>query len=65
MHTSKFSLIDYLDSKEMMAEYLTTVLDEGDKADVINAIGNCKSHRWGNIIRRNRTKQNKFIQGSF
>jgi len=39
METSKFDIPDYLDSKEMIAEYLNTVLDEGDSADVINAIG--------------------------
>lgn len=39
MVTSKLDIADYLDSKEMMAEYFNTVLEEGDKADVINAIG--------------------------
>ena len=39
MVTSKFDIADYLDSKEMMAEYLNTVLEEGDDKDVINAIG--------------------------
>ncbi|HAH57190.1 MAG: putative addiction module antidote protein [Lentimicrobium sp.] len=39
MVTSKFDIADYLDSKEMIAEYLNTVLEEGDNADVINAIG--------------------------
>lgn len=39
METSKFDIADYLDSKEMIAEYLNTVLEEGDNADVINAIG--------------------------
>lgn len=39
MKTSKFELADYLDSKEMIAEYLNSVLEEGDSADVINAIG--------------------------
>jgi probable addiction module antidote protein len=39
METSKFDLADYLDNKEMIAEYLNTVLEEGDSSDVINAIG--------------------------
>lgn len=39
MGTSKFDIADYLDSKDMIAEYLNTVLEEGDNADVINAIG--------------------------
>ncbi|UII76891.1 putative addiction module antidote protein [Flagellimonas sp. HMM57] len=39
MKTSKFDIADYLDSKEMIAEYLNTVLEEGDNADIINAIG--------------------------
>jgi probable addiction module antidote protein len=39
MGTSKFEIADYLESKEMIAEYLNTVLEEGDSTDVINAIG--------------------------
>ncbi len=39
MGTSKFDIADYLDNKKMIAEYLNTVLEEGDNADVINAIG--------------------------
>ena len=39
MGTSKFDIADYLHSKEMIAEYLNTVLEEGDNADIINAIG--------------------------
>lgn len=39
MDTSKFEIADYLDSKEMIAEYLNTVMEEGDDADIINAIG--------------------------
>ena len=37
MRTSKFDIADYI--KEMIAEYLNNVLEEGDSADVINAIG--------------------------
>lgn len=33
MGTSKFDIADYLDSKDMIAEYLNTVLEEGDNAD--------------------------------
>jgi len=39
METTKFDIADYLDSKEMIAEYLNAVLEEGDNADIINAIG--------------------------
>ena len=39
MKTTKFDIADYLDSKEMIAEYLNTVLEEGNEADIINAIG--------------------------
>ncbi|SHO61839.1 addiction module antidote protein [Algoriphagus zhangzhouensis] len=39
MNTSKFEIADYLDSKEMIAEYLNTVLEEGDNDDIIYAIG--------------------------
>ena len=39
MGTSRFEIADYLDSKEMIVEYLNTVLEEGNNADVINAIG--------------------------
>ena len=39
MKNSRFEIADYLDSKEMIAEYLNTVLEEGNNADIINAIG--------------------------
>ncbi|WP_421806343.1 addiction module antidote protein [Flagellimonas sp.] len=39
MRTSKFDIADYLDNQEMIAEYLNTVLEEGDSGDVITAIG--------------------------
>ncbi|MCZ2481234.1 putative addiction module antidote protein [Aquirufa nivalisilvae] len=39
METSKFDIADYLDNNEMIAEYLNTVLEEGNEADVITAIG--------------------------
>ena len=39
METSRFDIADYLDNKEMIAEYLNTVLEEGDDSDVIAAIG--------------------------
>ena len=39
MGTSRFEIADYLDSKENIAEYLNTVLEEGSNADIINAIG--------------------------
>jgi|TARA_R110000823_G_scaffold309545_1_gene433784 probable addiction module antidote protein len=39
METTKFDIADYLDSEEMIAEYLNTVLEDGDSADLIVAIG--------------------------
>jgi len=39
METSKFDIADYLDSNEMIAEYLNAVLADGNDADVIAAIG--------------------------
>lgn len=39
METSRFDIADYLDNKEMIAEYLNTVLEEGDDSDVVTAIG--------------------------
>ncbi|MBX2930690.1 MAG: putative addiction module antidote protein [Chitinophagaceae bacterium] len=40
MNISKFDIADYLDSNEMIAEYLNTVLEEGDDSAIITAIGN-------------------------
>lgn len=39
MDTSKFDIADYLDSNEMIAEYLNAVLEEGNEVDVFTAIG--------------------------
>ncbi len=39
MSTTKLDIADYFDSKEMIAEYLNTVLEEGNSSDVIIAIG--------------------------
>jgi probable addiction module antidote protein len=39
METSKFDIADYLDSNEMIAEYLNSVLEEGNNEDVITALG--------------------------
>jgi probable addiction module antidote protein len=39
METSKFDIADYLDSKEMIAEYLNTVLEEGNDNEIVTAIG--------------------------
>ena len=41
MGTSKFDIADYLDSKEMIAEYLNTVLEDGDNADVALLVAIC------------------------
>jgi len=39
MGTSKFDIADYLENKEMIADYLNTVLEEGNESDIIVAIG--------------------------
>ena len=39
MESTKFDIADYLDSKEMIAEYLNEILEEGNDAEVITAIG--------------------------
>jgi probable addiction module antidote protein len=39
MGTSSFDIADYLDSNEMIAQYLNTVLEDGDNSDLIQAIG--------------------------
>ena len=39
MDTSKFDIADYLDSNEMIAEYLNLILEQGDENEVIIAIG--------------------------
>jgi probable addiction module antidote protein len=40
MEKSKFDVADYLDSNEMIAEYLNVVLEEGGDAEIVVAIGN-------------------------
>lgn len=39
MKTTKFDIADYLDSNEMIAEYLNAALGEGDDNDIVSAIG--------------------------
>ena len=39
MKTSKFEIADYLDSNELISEYLNIVIKEGDSEDVKNAVG--------------------------
>ena len=39
MATTKFDIADYLDSEEMIAEYLNIVLEDGESSDLIVAIG--------------------------
>lgn len=40
MDISKFDIADYLDSNEMIAEYLNVVIEEGDDSEIVVAIGN-------------------------
>lgn len=39
METSRFDIADYLDSNEMIAEYLNTVLEDGNDEEIITALG--------------------------
>ena len=39
METSKFDIADYLDSNEMIAEYLNAVLEKGNDDAILVAIG--------------------------
>jgi probable addiction module antidote protein len=39
METTKFDIADYLENEEMIAEYLNTVLEDGNSSDLIVAIG--------------------------
>ncbi|MCO5276068.1 MAG: putative addiction module antidote protein [Flavobacteriales bacterium] len=39
METSRFDIADYLDSSEMIAEYLNEVLEEGSDSEIVSAIG--------------------------
>ncbi|MEL6191892.1 MAG: addiction module antidote protein [Bacteroidota bacterium] len=39
MDTTKFNVADYLDDDDMIREYLTSVLEEGDANDIIVALG--------------------------
>lgn len=42
METSKFEITDYLDSNEMIAEYLNAVLEKGNDSELIIAISMTK-----------------------
>jgi len=39
LETSKFDIADYLDSNEMIAEYLNVILEEGSDTEIVTAIG--------------------------
>jgi DNA-binding phage protein len=52
METSKFDIADYLDSNEMIAESLNTVLAEGNDSDVITAIGGQIQINPGSLIKK-------------
>ncbi len=63
METSKFDIADYLDSNEMIAEYLNAVLEEGNDAEIVVALGRCCKSNWNDQnSRRNGNEQAKFVQ---
>jgi len=39
-NVTTFDISQYLDSKEMIAEYLSSVLEDGDTNELLEAIGN-------------------------
>lgn len=39
MEPTRFEIADYLDNNEMIAEYLNTVLEEGNNDEIVTAIG--------------------------
>ncbi|MCB0508713.1 MAG: putative addiction module antidote protein [Chitinophagales bacterium] len=39
MEPTKFDIADYLDSHEMIAEYLNAVMEEGNDSEIVVAIG--------------------------
>ena len=45
MKVSRFDPVDYLDSEEMMAEYLAAALEEGDPDLFLNALANVAKAR--------------------
>ncbi len=42
---TKFDISEYLDDDAMIAEYLNTVLEEGDAADIVLALGHIAKAR--------------------
>jgi probable addiction module antidote protein len=40
MEITKFDISDYLDSNEMITEYLNEVLENGNENDLVKALGN-------------------------
>ncbi len=42
---TKFDIAEYLDNDAMIAEYLNTVLEEGDSEDVVTALGHVAKAR--------------------
>ncbi|PWL29011.1 addiction module antidote protein [uncultured Roseivirga sp.] len=42
---TKFEIAEYLDDDSMIAEYLNTVLEEGDTEDIITALGHVAKAR--------------------
>jgi len=49
METSKLDIANYLDSHEMIAEYLNAVLEEGNDAEIVSAIGHIAKAIGGQI----------------
>jgi probable addiction module antidote protein len=39
METERFDIAEYLDSEEMIAAYLSSILEDGDAAEFITALG--------------------------
>jgi probable addiction module antidote protein len=41
----RFDVVDYLDSEEVISEYLTAVLEEGDSDELLRALGHIAKAR--------------------
>ena len=61
--TTEFDISQYLDDKEIIAEYLTQLLKDGDMEELLQAVGNiAKAKGMSQISKRHRVRKRKPIQ---
>ena len=63
MESTKFDIVDYLDSNEMIAEYLNAVLEEGSDTEIITAIGAYCQVNWMTKIAEETGMSRTSLQG--